>query len=324
MPRRSVVMLVVLAATGAGASAQVVLNQASTPQGDYLRGVGFAAAGLGQYNLNTSIAERNNVETAVFLNEYLSKVQDEHNRRFYERRKRESERTRKFNKINQDRILNSPEELDVQNGRALNSVLTKQLFDSRVDETAIQYSQIPLSADVIRLIPFQIAEEGVTFSMRRLSPRGKNKWPITLQDDIFRLEREAYERAFEDALDQQVDGKVALAAIAAVDRAIADLLRKLETVVRPSNDPLYAESFTRLQELKKSAEALRKQKVEIVVGEIERYSGTTVNDLRIFMRKYNLQFGAAEEPDERKLYPELLGLLRQQHLLLSDTPRPAE
>ena len=52
--------------------------------------------------------------------------------------------------------------------------------------------------------------------------------------------------------------------------------------------------------------------IEQALGEIDKYSGTTVNDLRLFMQKYNLRFDAAKTPEERKLYPALYAALQQQ------------
>ena len=54
--RTFLVSLVVLAALETSASAQFI-GAGSTPQGDYLRGVGIAAMGMGIYNEKTAIAE---------------------------------------------------------------------------------------------------------------------------------------------------------------------------------------------------------------------------------------------------------------------------
>ena len=66
----------------------------------------------------------------------------------------------------------------------------------------------------------------------------------------------------------------------------------------PKNDQqAYAEAAWRLNELRKTARLFETQKVQQAIGEIDKYSGTTVNDLKLFMRKYNLRFGRAETPD---------------------------
>jgi hypothetical protein len=320
MLRNLAITLAVLASLGASARAQLIVGPGSTPEGDYLRGVGIAGIGLGQYNLNTAQAGMINTQTGILWNEYVGAVQENHNRRYAARHaKMEAEKKRNYNLI-LDRIRDNPEEFDVQRGDALNAAMTLML-DSKFDDMTFRYTPVPLPADIIRSIPFKMDDEGVEFSMQRLSTKGKGKWPIALQGDQFARERRAYERAFDNALDQQIDGKVELGAIAAVEKAIDVLHEKLDRVVGPSDDKLYVESARRLRELSVAAKLLRRHKVEIVVGELERYSGTTVNDLRIFMRKHHLRFGTASNPDERKLFPELLAVLRQQHELMTHGDR---
>ncbi len=70
--------------------------------------------------------------------------------------------------------------------------------------------------------------------------------------------------------------------------------------------------WARLQDLRKTARRFETEGVQRALGEIDKYSGTTVNDLKRFMRTYNLTFGTAETPDERKLYPELYEALQIQ------------
>ena len=54
--RRLLASLVVLGVLGCRAQAQFI-GAGSTPQGDYLRGAGIAAMGMGIYNEKTAIAE---------------------------------------------------------------------------------------------------------------------------------------------------------------------------------------------------------------------------------------------------------------------------
>ena len=101
--------------------------------------------------------------------------------------------------------------------------------------------------------------------------------------------------------------------IARIQRAVEALARKLEREIDPDNDQrALSEAGLRLKDLRKTARQFETHGVQQALGEIDKYSGTTVNDLRIFMRKYNLTFGSAETPDERKLYPELYEALQIQ------------
>ena len=65
-----VVFLIGVAARGQGFNRQIILP-GSTPQGDYLRGVGVAAAGMGAYNQQTAIANQLSAQTFIMLNEYI-------------------------------------------------------------------------------------------------------------------------------------------------------------------------------------------------------------------------------------------------------------
>src|SRR5262249_4012229 len=88
---------------------------------------------------------------------------------------------------------------------------------------------------------------------------------------------------------------------------------KLDQEIDPDADQrALSEAGMMLKELKKTARQFETHGVQQALGEIDKYSGTTVNDLRLFMRKYNLTFGSAETPDERKLYPELYEALQIQ------------
>ncbi len=220
-----------------------------------------------------------------------------------------------------ERILSEPEERDVMTGAALNATL-QQLMDSKISDSSFRYAPVPLSVDVIRAIPFKVGDQGAHFSMQRLSTKGKNKWPVALQDEKFTDVRRAYERVLDNALDQQIDGKMSLDAIKAVENAVDDLFRKLEQVIPPGKDKLFLEAKNRLTDLKTTAQLLKSHKIEIVIGEIDRYAGTTVNDLRLFMQKHNLRFSVAENGDERKLYPELYAALKQQREKVTDPDQP--
>ena len=59
-------------------------------------------------------------------------------------------------------------------------------------------------------------------------------------------------------------------------------------------------------------EMLKTQSVEQALGELDRYAGTTVNDLRVFMLRHKLQFADAGNPDERELFPQLYAKLGEQ------------
>ena len=212
----------------------------------------------------------------------------------------------------EDPTRENPEARDVLTGDALSTVLD-QLMEPKIAESSYRYAEVPLSIDVIRRIPFRLGESAETFSMNRLTVKGKGKWPVAFQDKRFANELRSFEKAVDAALDEAVDGKQQLSSIREIQTSVDQMARKLDEVVDPKNDQqAYAEASWRLRELRATVRLFETQKVQQAIGEIDKYSGTTVNDLKIFMRKYGLRFGRADSPDERKLYPELYETLRKQ------------
>jgi hypothetical protein len=107
-----------------------------------------------------------------------------------------------------------------------------------------------------------------------------------------------------------------------VEAAVDDLYRKLDKVLPPSGEKLYLEARNRIDDFKKSArQLLQSHRMELVMGELDRYSGTTVHDLLVFMQKNKLGFAGAESPEERRLYPELYATLVQQRDRITGGPR---
>jgi len=309
--RRFVASLVVLAALESSGWAQIVMP-GSTPEGDYLRGVGFAAMGMGIYNEKTAIAESINLDTMIRWNEYVAAVVKEQRREYVARREYLSEKNKEMDKKIRDRIREHPEARDLQTGDAL-SDLMDQLTDPQIAESSYRFAEVPLSVDAIRRIPFRLGERGETFSMNRLTVKGKGKWPVAFQDKRFASELKLFEKVVDAALDEAIDGKAQMSSIAKIQTAVEDLAQKLDQVIDPRTDQrAYEEAANRLKELRATARRFEILKVQQALGEIDKYSGTTVNDLRIFMRKFGLRFGRAESPDERTLYPELYETLQIQ------------
>jgi hypothetical protein len=318
-----VVLTAVLLLMGAGVRAQIVLP-GSTIEGDYLRGVGFAAIGMGVYNYDTAMANSINTDTSIRLNEYISAASEYQSRRYAMRRERIlGERNQNYQAIRQ-RIRESPEERDVQTGNALNDVMT-ELLAPEINESSFRHDPITLSADAIRRIPFKLDKENVVFSMHRLTATGKDKWPPALQDPQFARERSAYERALDTVLEQQIEGQMTIPAVRAVEAAVDDLFGKLDQVLVPSREKLYIEAKNRLTDFKKTAhQLLQSHNMEKVIGQLDRYHCTTVRDLLVFMQNNKLGFAGAETPEERGLYPELYTAMVQQRDRVKSAPKKPE
>jgi hypothetical protein len=309
--QKLVASLFVLTALESSAWAQFI-GAGSTPQGDYLRGVGIAAMGMGIYNERTAIANSINIDTAIRWDQYVGAVAEVMQRKYIARREFLSARNKEMDQKILDRLRQSPEARDVLTGDALSTVMD-QLMDPKVSESSFRFAEVPLSVDIVRRIPFRLGESAETFSMNRLTLKGKGKWPVAFQDPAFAKEVRWFEKKVDAALDEAVEGRARLSSIKEIQVAVEELARKLDQTVDAKDDQqAYAEAAWRLSELRKTARLFETQKVQQAIGEIDKYAGTTVNDLRLFMRKYNLRFGRADTPDERLLYPELYETLRKQ------------
>jgi hypothetical protein len=323
MTRIVVGFLAILLASGPSARAQALwVGRGSTPQGDYLRGVGAAAFGLGVLEVDAAQANAINTATAIQWNEYVTMYFARENAEKALFRQAQHEKRERDWKAIRERIKTSPEERELMNGEALNALLG-QLNDPRIHESSYRSVRVPLPSDIVRHIPFRIDEEAAEFSMLRLIPRGKGKWPVAFQDPRFDYDRRVYEQAVDAALEQQLSGKMTLDAIVRVKEAIEGLSRALDASTLPDKE-LYLRARTRIKVLREQAKLLDSDKVERVVGEIDGFAGTTVNDLREFMQRHKLRFGATADDEERRLYPTLYEALLTQKLLVEDAINPGK
>jgi hypothetical protein len=281
----------------------------STVQGDILRGEGAFLIGAGSFVYRDAMATSINVDTAIRLNEYIYNVAKNENRENAQHRAERVARNREnYDKILK-RIRENPDDNDLEKGDALNDVM-KQLLDPQISPSSYRLSPVQLAGETVRGIPFFYGPEDATFSMRRLSAKGS--WPVGLRGAKFGSERRAYERAFDDALDQQIEGKLSRDAIVRVEKTLEDLTGRLDQVIPPSRDKIYIESRDYLKRLTTAKELLKRRAIEQMLGEIDKYSGTSVYDLINFMQKYNLRFGIPDLGYERELYPKLYESMKEQ------------
>jgi len=312
MLRSCVAMLTLVGALGANARAQFfAIGPGSSLEGDYLRGAGFASWGAGIYNLYTAQANSINTDTFIRWNEYVQESYKLMSKEYNERNRAIMAKTTEALNKRRERYLNNPEELDLMKGDAL-YVLLEKLRSPKISESSFRSVSVPLAVDLVRRIPFKLNNRNEKFSMERLSTRGKGKWPVALQFPQFDMYRRAYERAVDTALEQAIEGKARQESIDAIARAVGDLRSKLSEVVRPDDQRLQAEAVMHLDDLQSTVRQFQTQNVQLALGELDKYSGTTVYDLKLFMQKYGLQFAEAKTPEERLLYTELYTRLREQ------------
>ena len=286
------------------------IGPGSTPIGDMARGAGIQAMGAGVYNYYTAQADAIEANTWMNLNEYIfQSVRQASMRESRRIAARIAKNKENYNEV-LARILNNPEFKDVRRGDALNAVY-QELTNPQISESALRLSPVHLSGESILNIPFFYAKDDATFSLQRLTARGK--WPAGLRGDEFAQERRAYERAVDTALEQQIEGKLSREAIRGVETAVYNLSVRLDQVIEPSRDKIYLEARNYMRRLESIKELFKHKEIEQILGEIDKYSGTTVQDLVAFMKRNNLRFGVPDEiGDEQSQYTRLHASLSQQ------------
>jgi hypothetical protein len=319
MTHRFVAALVLVGCLAPPVRSQII-GPGSTVAGDYMRGVGIAAWGMGSYNLSTAQANSINLDSWIRWREYVVSALKQENQEARERRARNYRiHQADWNKM-MERIKTAPEELDVQRGDALNA----KKVELNSPEVYVNSNPVPLPPEYIRNIPFKLGEKGARFSMQRFSLKakgGRGDWTVALNFKEFDYERKAFQRAFDSALDKQLDGHLQQADIRAVEQSVEDLFRRFEKVVDPNEQKLYSDALAFLRGLKADVELLKIQRVKEILAEIERYPGNTVGDLMEFMSKHRLDFDEARTPSEKALYKKLYGILDEQLKAVKGTTR---
>jgi hypothetical protein len=297
-----------------------VIFPGSTVQGDILRGEGSFLRGAGEFNYYSAVAGSINTDTWIRLNEYIYESARISSMRYAQRLADRIARDNEHHRKILDRHLNNPEQADVARGDALNA-LFKELTDPRITDSAFRLSPVHLSGDVIRTIPFFYGPASATISMQRLTARGQ--WPAGLRDAELAAERRAYERAIDNVLEQQIEGKLMPDSIAAVEVAVSNLFSGLDRERTPSSDKVYVEAKNYLRQLEDIKELIKRRAAEQILSDMDKYSGTTVHDLVKFMQRNNLRFSYSNIQDERQLYDRLYASLRQQLDLVQVPKEPA-
>jgi len=273
-----------------------------------------AAYGIGTGNLLDAQANAQNVETDIRLNEYIASVLKNENAENAAHRDGILRKKGELSNQIQERISKNPEARDVDKGSALNAVL-KKMNAGIIQESTHRIPDVPLTVDEVRRIPFELAEKGVrSFSMYRLTVKERGKWPITFQDRQFDRERRMYELALDHALEQHVQGAAQLEAIDGLKSAVTLLSDRLDQVMAGNPaDRRFIEAKASLRELDAIVEMLKTHKIQPALVDLDQYHGTTVNDLRVFMRNHGLQFADAQSKEERELFPRLYEMLKMHY-----------
>jgi hypothetical protein len=136
-----------------------------------------------------------------------------------------------------------------------------------------------------------------------------NSWPFPLRADAFKAEREAYQKAVDDALAEDKEGTIKPETVARVRNTVAALYRKVDATIPTTQQPDHLQAMNYLKGLAGLSRMLEKPNLEGVLAELEKIQNTTIGNLVAFMHAYNLRFDPATTPKQRSVYQELYPLL---------------
>jgi hypothetical protein len=316
-----------LLAGGHASGQSIFVGPGSTAEGDYFRGIGIAAwglgqyaAGVGQYNLDTAMAERINVDSFITLSSYLDAVAN--SRRIHQAKLRAQEKARHLRDYaaQQIRIYNTPDERDIRNGETLNAHI-RDFLSGKYTRTELEAASVPLPADLVRKLPFKLNEQGATMSMWRMLHKEFAPWPVAFQNPKCRPLCIEFHDAISEAINQQIAGEVRPEVIARCSKAVLEMRRWLDATCDRNDEKLYFPAWKHTEELSKVVEQLKSEKVERIIASLETYSGSTVYDLVELMNKHHIEFASAELPAEREAYRRVFEVLKAQRQALNELSR---
>jgi hypothetical protein len=280
-----------------------------TPQGNFLQGLGAYAEGAGVYNYDSATARSINVDTAIRLNQYIWNSELEARQLYNTHLARRMSLSNDQYKIRQKQMRAAPLSGDIESGEALNLILF-DLTDPRVmsNSSALRMADASVSARTIREIPFRDETDAITISLDQLTD--PKSWPTPLRAEVFAPEREAYQKAIDDALAEDKEGgTLKPETVARVRNAVATLYRKVDATIPKSQQPDHLDSINYLKGLAGLSRMLERPNVESVLSELEKIENTTIGNLVAFMHTYNLRFGTATTPKQKAAYRDLYPLM---------------
>jgi hypothetical protein len=318
MTRTCLAALLISVGLSSGARAQPIWHWGGggvTFHGDYFRGLGHAAWGIGVGEYYEAMANSINADTAMRVNDYImtaltmeAKDNAEHRAAIL------AGRLENYKKI-RERILNAPEQGDVLDGAALNAMLDKLQAPDISDSTFHLY-EVPIDAEFVQRIPFKLARKGEIISLKRLLLKAKGKWAVEFQDQRYDRVREAYLSAVDNALELAKEGNMQDSALVELKKA----LDNLKSRVRSDLDPmLYVDVKEQLDTLGSAIALFETHDVQAVLADIDNEPVMSVFQLKSFMQKHNITFAPTKTTDERKLYPQLYTALSEQRSKITGT-----
>lgn len=280
----------------------------STPGSSMARGLGMMSMGRGMFNVDTAQARSINTTTAIRFNNAMFTSERSATKLYAARRHKLAQDNEKAYSDIQDRLRNHPTARDVTDGDALNTLMDVLLNPANAD-ASLQQIKNPLRPELISNIPFELASEGMTMCLDRMTMDGQ--WPQAVLGEEFRPERDGLRKAIQAALEEDKQGEIDPQTVQAVQAAIDKLRTKFEKLV-PQTSPDYVSAHWSIKAMDGLTKMLYSPAMDKVLAELEDYQGTTLGDLLSFMQAFNLRFGAANSYRQKLIYQKLYPMLADQ------------
>ena len=277
-----------------------------TVQGDYARGLGNLAAGMGQYNEQTAVARSINADTAMKWNEYVYQSQMVTNRKFREKLDREKGTTLAARQRIDDRLRNNPDPADITSGEALNVALD-EINNPRVYIRGLETAKAKIDGPSIRNIPFQYASAAIVTSIHDLVNNGP---PDLLKRPEFDTDRNALKAAGAKIREKTEAGEQpADADIVEAQTRLTSMRKQLEANFPRNTTPGFTDAQRYLRATFALTRMLQGPSIDLILSGVEKRKEATFGELLGFMNSFNLRFGRATTPDQRNAYSQIYPLL---------------
>lgn len=283
------------------------MNIANDPAAGYMAGLGAFARGQGVYQVENAQAQSINLETMLKWNKALRARQKElRAEQQKEADRQEAERQQRVVRYN------------LENGTTLNNMLLQILeFDPGVAKAS--KASAPLSAAVIREIPFEWDTEAITICLDQMT--GTDSLPAVLADSQYFESRKALRSAIEAALKEDRKGSVspatAKAASDAIDRFHDQFTKNVEQF-----SPGYNEASDYFSTLASLVRLLNDPSMKKILAALQDDKPRTLGDLIAFMNAFNLKFAPATSPRQVAIYEQLAPALASLQASFGAAPSP--
>ncbi|RLT07900.1 MAG: hypothetical protein DWI24_11560 [Planctomycetota bacterium] len=283
---------------------------ASTPMQGAGIGMGAMAMGEGQYKVDSSMARSMNVDTNLRLSQAMAQSQHYMNWTNMLHRERKSKANITAIDGIQKRLHETPNEVDIRSGDALNAALEDVSDPQKVHPSQLRLSNIPLEPEDVKSLPLFYASQAVAFTIGDLID--DEDWPLLLRANVYKPYRENLAKAMKACEDASLGGQLTPDLIDNVNKAVAAVDTAFQQNAK-YGDPGLVEAKAQISSLKKLTKMLSTPNYEEILSTIEKAKKnnvqSTVTDLIGFMKHFNLRFGAAKTEKQAQalmdLYPNL-------------------